>query len=817
MPCLEFWNPPKYHQEFIDREQIIHYTMGEVNKSLTSQYFNVINIHGFGGLGKTSLLHELKIKINKKYPNVKIIDVSFEMSDKTVISDLCKIRKQLNFFCPHFDYAFLKYWDRNGYTELKGTIFTTIEQRFFENFSSVVSNMPGIDKCKNLSKFGIPYVSELLKCFDFITNSLSKLKYKEFIQYISNLEDKALLPELPKYLGEDIYNNMSGSSTIFLFDAYVQSMPYSRSSEWLLDLIKCAGTGLYVVTSREKLLWEDPKVNIQNKNLEVFPNEVAEKYLSKYIEDKELIDAIIKFTGCIPIYVDLALDVYSTNSNNKELLKEAMFKDRNELVKTFIDHLNEGVREAILSLSIVRIFNEMIFDQLVHDLSLKISNLNYKEVINTSLINYTTQSTNLTKIHDVFCNNVDTLVSFDNKIKILKAYTDVISTRCMYDKDKETSVEDITVLFNTILALEIKLSKDGKISTSIIENTITIFLELTGVCLNFSVPEVTEEIKDDTVSDMLYFFNGFIERRNSTKKSIRLLESVKFPEKFGKHESSYNITYHYNLSLTGKYSKLKEFLFKENKALKEKDKGTWYYIKLKSYIADYDTMDGKFIRAMNTLNEMNEYVKEDIVYKINDKIHWYRYIGHIYRFNMMQEDAVENYSAILKESYCTNSQRAHLNTNICESLCYTDPVEVIKLFNENVNYIKEFKQTKDLGKIYYSKAIAETLLKNYEEAQENINTSIKINSDDGYDSGCLFAYMAQACLDYAKEGFVSSSTLKNITELINNNGVYKFFMLPIAIMQGDQYKISEIEKSFEWLDFKDTLTRYNNFLSKLKS
>ena len=128
---------------------------------------------------------------------------------------------------------------------------------------------------------------------------------------------------------------------------------------------------------------------------------------------------------------------------------------------------------------------------------------------------------------------------------------------------------------------------------------------------------------------------------------------------------------------------------------------------------------------------------------------------------------------------------------------------------------KELGHTKNIGKLYYSRAIAYILTKEYDKAQNDINNSIRINITDGYDSGCLFAYMAQTYLDYATIGYISTDTLKEISKLFKN-GVYKFYKLPIYIMQNRDDKIKKIKYEFSWLDFDYTVKQYKLFLSKIK-
>ena len=99
---------------------------------------------------------------------------------------------------------------------------------------------------------------------------------------------------------------------------------------------------------------------------------------------------------------------------------------------------------------------------------------------------------------------------------------------------------------------------------------------------------------------------------------------------------------------------------------------------------------------------------------------------------------------------------------------------------------------KNKAKILYSLAIANTVKKHYRSAEKYIRESIEINQADGYISGELFAYMAQAYLDYAQRGVVSNQTLSEITMRLDKYGVYRFFELPLALMAQDHAAVLAI-------------------------
>ena len=796
-------------REFVDRNKIRTLVLDEARRSNQESYFKVLEIYGFGGMGKTRLLAELEDEISDSYPEHKIIRVSFEIyKNHQILNNLSIIRKKLKFPCLFFDYALAVLWDRSGTQELCDDLLPQIYDGFLVLLADTVS--PYISQ-----KLPIPSIENLFKIASLAITKVKVKKHKNMLESINSLSDNQLIERMPVYLGLDINNHYieNNSSIIFMFDAYIQSKPYSSSNEWLLHMISHIQRGLFIITGREKLLWEDAEHNILPYELSKYPVKETREYLQKYIKGAEIIDAIIDCTDCIPIYVDLAIDVYlrEYDINEKNIVDKSIFTDRTLLVNHFINHLKPEWQDCIIYLSVIRVFNEGIFKQIVFDLNLPTSLVDYKEITCISLAQYSEKTTNLFKLHDVFCSNASRILPDNTKFEILKSYLSYLEYRGIYF-DSNITENDVVVLFNNLLRLEIEISNATIIPDNVIEHTLTIFFILQDMRIRFSVPEPNPSYKQN-INDLLYFINGVLVKQDSTKKSTALLENVVSTQNFGRHYLSYEINYKYNKSLAGQYLNLKSALNDYNSQLKEEDINMWYYNRIKFYMADYQIMDGDFRIALNNLNRMKEHIPEDI-YNRDNILHLYRYIGHIYRFNMFVENAVSNYNELLTRNNIPRNAKVYLNTNICESVCYTNPDYLFNIFDDTLRTASDLGQAKNIGKLYYSRAIANVLTQKYSEAQEDIRHSIEINTSDGYDSGCLFAYMAQAYLDYANKGYITADTIANIDKLLEN-GVYQYFQLPICIMQKQEDRIKQMATEFSWLDFEYTVNQYRIFIAQI--
>ena len=163
------------------------------------------------------------------------------------------------------------------------------------------------------------------------------------------------------------------------------------------------------------------------------------------------------------------------------------------------------------------------------------------------------------------------------------------------------------------------------------------------------------------------------------------------------------------------------------------------------------------------------------------------------------------------------SAKIHLQTNMCESFCFFDSEEFDELYDETLRQAKNFRYYRNIRKLYYSKAIVLITKHKYEMAYSFIGKSININKENGYESGELFALIAKAYCNYAKLGGISHTTLSRIEELLDKNQVYRFFRLPLSIMQGNNKMLEQLRTEFEWVDFEYTAACYKRFINSLRS
>ncbi len=798
--------------KFVDREEIRGIVTNECNKVKNNpNYFKVIDIYGLGGMGKSSLLAELKKDTDATLKGIHhhIIYVSFEIDRNQTLQNLIRIRKKITDCCTIFDYALINYWDKSGCVEkIDDSFMYKIRDGLW---SGLVDTAADIGGCLLPDVIALPSIRDIFECVRNLVQKVQKFPMRNYLEVISQLDPQDLLEKMPEYLGYDIERIISKKSSVlvFLCDSYQQSVPYSESKEWLMNLVAQVHMGLFIITGREKLKWYDAEKEIIPYHLQSFSEQVARNYIYECIPDASdaLVNEIIISSQCLPLFVNIAIDLYKSERSRNFPINISFFKDRDEMMKRFIYHFPQQWHSIILALSVVGVFNREIFTELGKRLGCNCPLEDYEEIVNTSLSDYIECGNGIVKIHDVFCSHAVGVLTLDYKKEVWNNYLQII----LYRRDSYLA-DSQNVLITLFLNL-IQRMIDLQLSITIQESEwlLDIFFHIVDKRAFFIPPAIVTGERTE-INDIILFINSVIYEKVNTVQTYKMLTSIKNPSNFGRHKNSYNILLLYSKCLLGDYVEYCTGLNKMESEFDDSDIPYWYYPRTKNYIADFLMMDGKFINAMKRLITLkNNEISENMIFQIN------RAIGHIYRFNMNLEMAEKIYSeqCIKQSDYI--SSRIYLQTNLCETYCFYKLKEFDDLYEETLKEAKALKSYRNIGKLYYSKAIALIQKQQFNRAYKMIKNSIEVNRNDGYKSGELFALMAQSYCDFAKIGHVRQNTTRSIENLLNKNKVYQFFRLPLYIMSNNKQGIETLRYEYEWLDFDRTVEQYTHFINALRS
>lgn len=797
---------------FIDREiycNLIDSVYQNILKDTT--YFKVVVFWGTGGIGKSRLLNESQK--NMCNPSAKPLFIKLEITSKDDLLDiLIKFRKALpqHHLYPLFDYAMLVLWNNLNVTQLDDRFLHLIGTSLFEFAKS------GLDISLGMYT-GIP-VASIIDLLHISYDKIRKLSLKKQVDRILNnitcMDAHELVKELPILLANDIHKAFLNTSLVFVIDSFKQYSSYlPNEMTWLVTLIQNIGYGIFIITSREKIIWpEDMRENVITKNLNQLPkSEVRNVLIRQYPQYSNLVENVITVTDCIPIYLDMAVNVIDRINQDNLSVNEIYFKTKEDIISRFLIHLPNDEREAIIVLSIVQIFDETIFDHLVHELNLAISILSFEDICNRSIIRNLEYDNYFYKIHDVISNNISYIETPYKKKQIFKSYLTFLCKRgCnLYDSIQTN------MLFKHIL--EICIRNEMVLTVEENEMLLDIFFTIKESLLPFNCDEINGFENYEPLKNIYFFLKALSEERQNSKIRLSWLKQIN--EKaccFGEHLKSYQLMKSYLRALCEGTQYLKMVVDPLQKELSDQDIPKWYYGQTKIFFGDCCISYGKFSTGIAELKKYAEDIS-NLITKKNDYFQVHRHIAHGYRFNMMLEEAEKEYETLISNEKFppTPLQKIYILTNLCETNCYFKPNDVIKLSREALPLANKFHDLKSKGKIYYSLAIAWTIQKKYKQAKKFIKKSLFFNEQDGYIAGKLYAYIAQAYLEYSLKKYISNSTMNIIQNIQKQIQVYGYFSLPIALMQKETGSLKKIRQKYEWINFDKTVLTYRRFLDSL--
>lgn len=334
---------------------------------------NVLMYYGIGGIGKSSLIMNLKEYTRQKevmFASVDFDDPALRSPYKALIS----LEKKIGTTFPHFDIAVtLCFIKRNP------------------EFSFHDSGLPNEMSQKVLELLQSPQNVALYN----MSSGLTARIYNEYTEYfgldkaiqeqLAALEERSaadIEDQLPIFFAVDLFRHMAIEGLdkcVLFFDTYELLWEEGRGEEnklrndaWIrmmagmdrLDNI------LFVLSGRERLQWElDSKMwldKIQLVPLDVLAPEFAKHYLSLCkIEDEIIQDSIIKASNGHPYYLDLCVDTYYKLKNSNKAITPDFFEGGfQEIQERFFRSLAKNEVTALRALSVPRFYDYEIFEML---------------------------------------------------------------------------------------------------------------------------------------------------------------------------------------------------------------------------------------------------------------------------------------------------------------------------------------------------------------------------------------------------------------------------------------------------------------------
>lgn len=405
----------KASELFTDREEP-RYAFWQKMKQLEENpgHSDRIAYYGEGGIGKTWLLNQLKNEVvqlkeyqkeGKDFSLISHLD-SFQFqgeylpiyydleSSIDIVETLCAIRASIfqshpEFRFPVFDTAIRKYEDLTGKKislDLKDPENENLG--LFERIFDIASVIPGVGSINALYKqFKEPY--------EVIKDILSRIKDPLIASQIEHVYSRETIEDLRKAIPDYFIADLSDDERDFALVIFIDTFEIFRhngdqkyNDERILKdylPLNCDNT-LWVYAGRYRI-FSDP--SIEEHLIGDLSKEDSYLYLKEKqgITDEEIIDKIYEITGGTPIFLDICVSNYRSESYPSADRFKVL--DKRELVRRYLQYQGQNEQLIIRLMSTMMHWKDRDFRNLfekVYGCSWGIYAQAYQNVVETTMI-----------------------------------------------------------------------------------------------------------------------------------------------------------------------------------------------------------------------------------------------------------------------------------------------------------------------------------------------------------------------------------------------------------------------------------------------
>jgi tetratricopeptide (TPR) repeat protein len=335
----------------------------------------VLVFTGIGGIGKTAIRIAFEEQVLKQNAPYAVLDYDSNPNLRSTESTLRAIRRQLERFkvkTPVFDYLYARYFELS--TGLKFSA---------QNYPPELENVISILK-------GIPFVGSVTTILYGLSglgiNVKERVRHKEWLYRLREIEPNELLSILPEVLAEDLEANMTSGDSQFLnsritlmFDAYEFIKEFNLDDTLQRKLLLLTPHLMRVIFTRDQLSWEYKYPDVWKGKILHFPplgnltRDDSFLYLnSKNIKDPELNEYIFKLTGGYPLHLELCGDIYKgikETTNKEPVVKDYEGTDKaedltEELINRLLRQLKDDEKDLMGLASYPRWVSEEVLEVL---------------------------------------------------------------------------------------------------------------------------------------------------------------------------------------------------------------------------------------------------------------------------------------------------------------------------------------------------------------------------------------------------------------------------------------------------------------------
>lgn len=741
----------------------------------------LIVYYGKGGIGKSTLLKNLikhseeayKEAPGKTFHNIFVSLDAYEYSNPVNI--LMSIRNGVIGDCSLFDYALMQYFAK--------TKMTIEEMRNKGNlFSHAVMDILNDVVTVGTAQVCVP-AAALNKCINLIKDMRFKERYKEEMQEISELNEFELFERLPYYLGICIsYAAEKGHYHVIFMDSYesvlartVGGTPSVDKEDWLKELFLSCEPVRVVIASRDRIRWdkEDEEWNdYLNQHLIYNLSEEDSRWFLQQVPiyHEDVVEAIVKNAGGVPLYLDMCVDIYEKTYNADEKFEIETLQKGEKIIDRYIRHLSQKNKYAVKVLSMTRSFDMDFAQKLLQKQKLVYNKEELKELFEKSIILPIEEKKGLWKL--------DTSVSLHLNQKMEKEQRKEI-----FDDMLECVIEDQSGRSFVYFAMLIeRATQEPEFLDGVIEQMIE---------------EIDFYSNAGFWNELHVFLKDYVDNCNDLLKTVAVMEELIWYRRTGQLKQAETFAKEYPLKKEdlGSWFYLYEYLKIQIRHLmgyyEESIQGYKKLVDEMNLIRNlipahiYNTISMKYADILFLKGQFDESLKivESMLDKSDtplvDQIELLRIKGHIFRFQKQYVAAELIYRSILKllQEEGLRAYEGKLYTNMTEALCMTNPDEALEWFEKSVQENSRMGNDIELGKAQAAASAAMTNKHEFDEAVHMGKQAVITAEKTGYKSGRAFG-LAALCYAYKmagnpeKEAEIAEELKRQIAEI----GVYQYIV-----------------------------------------
>ena len=535
----------KATKEFTDREEPRKVFWEKYNQMLNDinnekSPIQVISYYGFGGIGKSALLHKLNEELKEQANNSKVEFIDFEkLADlNNNILDILKVIRQdlkskYKFSFAIFDLVVYVYETKMGKTATKpelNSIFNENKELGF--LKDVLGEIPLIGTFTK-----VIYYADAGR--NMLKDRLKNIKLRQRLLDIENSSLEDIKEHLPYYFAMDLKENLKNETAPFVFfiDTYeklvnelthigdaLKNDLWLRSDEGLICRIPHT---LWVIAGREKLKWEGLdsswKGTLEQHLLGTLSFQDTMQFLKTAgIENEDLIHQIYDLTHGAPMYLDMCIDTYiKLAEKNKKATIEDFGGDTTKLVKRFLMYMNDTERDFSTMLAYIPEWTDDTIENISIKMNGSFSFSLYEKVKNFSfIVNENGKYRMHESVKDIIIANTPDMIKRKYQ-KILKEDTNI-----MLNEAIQTNRERINEMLKTLPENEISFfdNYEAKYAyTQVIQKLYT---------------EILQEKDENTFNDKVQFLLEKLEKYEDEFNEPIYLDNLYF---LPFQDSKYNI------------------------------------------------------------------------------------------------------------------------------------------------------------------------------------------------------------------------------------------------------------------------------------